>query len=164
MGSLTWSASHAVWITEIDDEHKEIFGAASNLQEAFGNSIPLDEVRQLTKRLMDCMAGHFDHEERLMRAARYGSLRWHKKQHDLARRRVRQSVRRIEQGDTQAGNDLVAYLTAYLCNHTALADRMLGAFLRNERRGMLKMTFQAGTKPLDACSWTRANGDRFEPV
>ena len=33
MRSLKWSTSNAVFVPEIDDEHKEIFQALSNLQE-----------------------------------------------------------------------------------------------------------------------------------
>ena len=32
MRSMKWSTSHAVFVTEIDDEHKEIFEAVSELQ------------------------------------------------------------------------------------------------------------------------------------
>jgi hemerythrin len=46
---------------------------------------------------------HFAHEERLMTAARYGSISWHQQQHDAARRSVEESVLRIELGDSDAG-------------------------------------------------------------
>ncbi len=162
MSLLTWSASHAVWLTEIDDEHKEIFEGVSHLQGVLSGPGSLPKIRKLAQRLTTCVGDHFAHEERLMRAARYGSLRWHKQQHDHARKRVRQFVLQIEKGDTKAGLALVEYLTAFLRNHTRLADRMMGAFLRNEQRFMCKLTFQASTKPVDACTWTDANGDKFD--
>ncbi len=99
-----------------------------------------------------------------MRAARYGSLRWHKQQHNTARRRVQQFVHRIEQGDDEAGLALVEYLKSWLRNHARLADRMMGAFLRNRQRCMYKLTFQAATKPMEACSWVDAKGDSFNPL
>ena len=161
MRSLKWSTSNAVFVTEIDDEHKEIFGAVSSVQEVFTSGGPVSEIPKLTQRLTSCLVDHFAHEERLMRAARYASLRWHKTSHDNARKRVGQFVLRIEQEDTKAVLDLVEYLTSWLHDHTRLADRMLGAFLRNHQRCTL--TFQAGTKPLDSCSWVTANGDTFNP-
>ena len=163
MRSLTWSTSHAVFVPEIDDEHKEIFEALADVQKAVTHRGPVSELRKLTQRLMSCIVGHFAHEERLMRAARYGSLRWHKKQHDTARKRVGQFVLRIDQGDITAGLELVDSLTSWLNNHTRLADRMMGAFLRNQQRCMWKLTFQAGTKPKDACAWVRASGHPFDP-
>ena len=152
MRSLKWSTSNEVFVAEIDDEHKEIFVAASNLKMALYNGGPSPEITRLTLCLVSCIEGHFAHEERLMRAARYGSLRWHKEAHDAARRRVGQFVGRIQKGDTNAGLEMVEYLTSWLHDHTALADRMMGAFLRNHRRAMWKVTFQAGTKPMDSCT------------
>jgi hemerythrin len=98
-----------------------------------------------------------------MRAARYGSLRWHKQQHDNARMRVGQFVVRIGEGDSDAGSELVEYLKSWLHAHTRLADQMMGAFLRNQRR-CVKLTFRTGTKPVDACDWIDSKGDRFAPV
>jgi hemerythrin len=163
MRSLKWSTSHAVFVPEIDDEHKEIFQALSNLQKVLADSDPSPEIHQLTHRLASCIDGHFAHEERLMRAARYGSIRWHQQAHNGARRRVAEFALRIEHGEPNAGTELVAYLTSWLNDHTRLADRMMGAFLRNRQRCMWKVTFQAGTKPLNACAWVDANGDTFDP-
>ena len=163
MRPLKWSTSHAVFVPEIDDEHKEIFQALSNLEKVLAGRGPTPEIQNLTQRLISSIAGHFAHEERLMRAARYASIRWHKQAHDHARRRVGEFVLRIEQGDSRAGLELVDYLTSWLNDHTRLADRMMGAFLRNQQRCMWKLTFRAGTKPLDACTWVDTHGDTFDP-
>jgi hemerythrin len=162
MGSLKWSISNAVFVREIDDEHKEIFEAISNVQRALGKGTAL-EIRALTQRLVSCVAGHFAHEERLMRAARYTSLPWHKQQHKAASKRVAQFVRLIDQGDAEAGPAMIEYLTTWLHRHTGIADRMMGAFLRNHQRCMWKVTLQASTKPLDACVWVGTNGEKFDP-
>ena len=159
MRSLKWSTSDAVFIAEIDDEHKEIFKALSNLHE-FGGPSP--ELSGLTQRLVSSIEGHFAHEERLMRASRYGSMRWHKQSHDGARKRVSLFVDRIGQDD-KAVRELVEYLTSWLHVHAALADRMMGAFLRNHQRSMWKLTFRAGTKPMEACTWVDADGNALEP-
>src|ERR1035438_7086629 len=103
MRYLMWSTSHAVFVTEIDDEHKEIFEAVSNLQRVLSSGGPLLEIRKLTQRLVACTVEHFAHEERLMRASRYGSLRWHKQQHDTARSRVQQFVLGMAGGEVGSG-------------------------------------------------------------
>ena len=161
MGSLKWTTSDAVFITEIDDEHKEIFAVLREFQAALGN--PRSDLRPLTARLTEQVAGHFAHEERLMRAARYGSLQWHKQLHDAARHRVRQLVARVEQGDTKTGPTLVTYLTGWLRNHAHIADRMMGAALRNHQRGMFRLNLRASTRPVDSCLWTDAHGQPFRP-
>ncbi|MEI9976755.1 MAG: hemerythrin family protein [Ignavibacteriota bacterium] len=150
------------FVTEIDDEHKEIFEAVSDLQRALSEQRPTPEVQEAVQRLVRRTGDHFAHEERLMRAARYSSMRWHKTQHDGARRRVEQFVSRIEAGELEAGTALVEHLSSWLRDHTRLADRMMGAFLRNQRR-IGKVTIQTGTKPLGAGDWVDSNGDPFDP-
>ncbi len=85
MRLLKWSVSHAAFVTEIDDEHREIFAAVSNLQMALSDRCPTTEMEGLAQGLATHLGEHFAHEERLMRAARYNAARWHKEQHDHAR-------------------------------------------------------------------------------
>jgi len=163
MRPLQWNISQAVFVTEIDDEHKEIFASVSNLLAALSSPDQLAAPIPATRRLILGMEEHFAHEERLMRAARYDSFRWHKQKHDGALRHAQKYVNRIVQGDLKAGPALVAYLRSWLKNHTRVADMMLGAFLRNHERSLWKMTFRAGTKPMNACTWFDAQGHRFDP-
>ena len=90
MKPLKWSASHAVWFEEIDDEHKEIFEAIGQLQKLLSSSGSPEEMRKAFERLMSSLTEHFAHEERLMQASRYDLLDWHKRLHAGARRKVRQ--------------------------------------------------------------------------
>jgi hemerythrin len=163
MPLLKWSTSDAVFVAEIDDEHKEIFEAVSLLQEAFAGTHHAAELVELTQGLVDRIEDHFAHEERLMRAARYESLRWHKEKHDAARKRVGQFVVEILQGEATAGPGLIDFLAEWLQQHTHTADAMLGAFLRNHRRGVIRVTFRAGTKAADACAWVDSYGRKFDP-
>jgi len=153
--------SHAMFVPDLDDEHKEIFAALAGLQTALAGG---GDVHPCAAHLTDCIVDHFAHEERLMRAARYGSLKWHKQQHFAARRRVVEFLGRLEQGDAAAGTQLVEFLSDWLRGHTRVADRMLGAFLRNQLRAMWKLTYQAGTKAADACEWIDSRGDKFNPM
>jgi hemerythrin len=163
MLTLEWSASHAVFVTEMDDEHVEIFQSLAALETSLASKAQPAVIRKDSRALTARIDGHFAHEERLMRAARYGSYRWHKRLHDNARRRVVESVARLEDGDADAGPALIGYLTTWLHDHSRLADMMLGAFLRNHRRGLYKVTFRAGTKPIDACEWRDSKGEKFDP-
>src|SRR4051794_3688380 len=101
--TLKWSTSHAVFVTEIDDEHREIFEALADCQKLFTGSGGWPEIRKATDRLTTRSVEHFAHEERLMRAARYDSLRWHKQRHDAARKRVAGLVQRLDRRERNAG-------------------------------------------------------------
>jgi len=163
MGSLQWSTSHAVFIEEVDDEHQEIFRALADLEGVLSHDSHGSDTLKVAERLTALALEHFAHEERLMRAARYGSIRWHKRSHDAAARAVKRFVVRIEQGEAGAGTELVEYLKRWLTDHAQVADKMMGAFLRNQRRCLGKLTFRAGTRPMDACAWVNAKGDSFDP-
>src|SRR5262245_44569944 len=128
-------ASPTVFIPAMDDEHAEVFQALTTLNGAFSNQPPA-EIAELARALDTRVRDHFANEERVMRASRYGSLKWHKKNHDSARKRVSDFVQRIGQGDEDAGPALVEYLTSWLRDHTGIADMMFGAFLRNRTRGL----------------------------
>ena len=134
MRLFKWNKSHAVFVPEIDDEHRVVFGAAEELHQALGGGAPLFQIQEILHRLIACTEDHFAHEERLMRNGHYESFQWHKQQHDTVRKRLRQFVPRIEGGDAEAGAALIEFLSPWLRDHTGLTDRMMGAFLRNQQR------------------------------
>ena len=152
MSRLQWTMAHAVHVPEMDGEHREIFASVAELKQAIEDG---GDVRKLTKRLLERTDSHFAHEERLMRAARYDGLPWHKQQHDGARKRAAQLAR-------AAAPELVDYLSEWLHDHTRVADMMLAAFLRNHRRGLYKVTFRAGTRGAAECEWLDSRGETFE--
>jgi hemerythrin len=162
MGSLKWTVSHAVYVPEIDDQHQTIFEALAQLEQALSAARPLPEIRERTDRLLTLAVEHFAHEERLMRAARYDSMRWHRKQHDAVRKRGAALVPKIALGDAEAGHEFIDFLKSWLSSHTSVADRMMGAFLRNHQ--LSKLTIRVGTKPADACEWVGSRGDKFDPT
>jgi hemerythrin len=162
MPTLRWTIEHAVYVTEIDDQHHDLFDALAAVQQAHA-SADSGELQRALDRLSVRMTDHFAHEERLMRAARYSGLRWHRQRHKGARKRVAAFADRIQQGDAAAAAELVKYLTAWLDDHTRVADRMMGAALRNHNRALWKIAITAGTRPLDACDWLTTTGEPLQP-
>jgi hemerythrin len=134
MRLFKWTKSHAVFVPEIDNEHRAIFQVAGELHQALRNEAPLFQVQEILHRLIACTEDHFAHEEQLMQNERYLSFDWHKQQHETVRKRMRQFVPLIEAGDAKAGTALIEFLSRWLQDHTSLTDRMMGAFLRNQQR------------------------------
>lgn len=137
MRFLKWSKSHAVFVPDLDTEHKVIFQAAGELAQALSSAAPLFQIQEILHRLVACTEDHFAHEERLMRSGHYESFAWHKHQHDTARKRMREFVPLVENGDAEAGTTLINFLSSWLRDHTGLTDRMMGAFLRNQQRARI---------------------------
>ena len=129
MGLFHRSGGYAVFISEIDAEHKTLFRRVEELRTA--RRTRHEVLQSIASHLQD----HFAHEERLMRISRYDALAWHKQQHDGARRQVKWFVKRIEQGDRKAAGEMTEYLAGWLESHVPVTDRMMAAYLRNfERR------------------------------
>src|SRR5262249_20710525 len=91
----------------------------------------LSTLRPVLTNLMASAEAHFKHEERIMKAAHYAALAWHKKQHDAVRWRVRRLVKRIDPGQQPAAAELVEFVSNWLRTHTRVSDRMMGAYIRN---------------------------------
>jgi len=130
-----WNKMHAVFIPEIDTEHKDIFRLAEELRQAVAGGGPADQAQAILRELMARGEDHFAHEERLMRSTQYPASAWHKRQHDTARKRLKEFAPRIEAGDGQAALVLLEFLSGWLRDHIRLGDCMMAAHVRNYERG-----------------------------
>jgi hemerythrin-like metal-binding protein len=133
MQCLEWkSERNAVAVPEIDDEHQAIFQLGNDLYQALAGGELLSAVEPGVRELIAHTAGHFSHEERLMRSRSYPMYAWHKGQHDTVRSKLAELEKSLEKGDREAVLPALDYLTAWLQTHTAVSDRMMGAFLRTQ--------------------------------
>jgi hemerythrin-like metal-binding protein len=139
MVRFKWSNQQAVFLPEIDAEHRGMMRTADDLQNAV--LAQADDARVLAgvRNLVAQAEEHFAHEERLMKNVRYSSLPWHKQQHDTFRRRARRLLPSIEAGDREPLVELLDFLHAWFKDHTAVADRMMGAYLRNYERARTRL-------------------------
>jgi hemerythrin len=124
----------AIFVPELDEEHRTIIRLAGELQQAILGGAALVQVEDVLRRLRAQAEDHFAHEERLMRSYHYPIFDWHRLQHDTVRKRLQHFVPLIESGDGDAPGLLIEFLLQWLTNHLGLADRMMGAYLRNQQR------------------------------
>ena len=132
MQSIRWNKKHEVFLPELDAEHRDIFRVAEELRAAVAGG-QRERIRSLLDNLEAEVEGHLRHEERLMRETQYPSLEWHKEQHNAARKRLRGYSKQVAAGDAQAAEAMLETLGGWLRDHTATADRMMTAFVRNRR-------------------------------
>jgi hemerythrin len=131
MPSLDWSAeSNRVCVPEIDDQHKEIFHLANDLHQALAGGALLSAVESELRELIAHTRSHFNREEGMMRSQRYRAYAWHKGQHDAIRTTLAELEKSLARGEHEAVLPVLDYFTAWLQTHTAVSDRMLGAYLR----------------------------------
>ena len=134
MRLFKWSKMHAVFIPEIDAEHKEIFRLAEELRQAVLGGALTDQAQAILRELMARGEDHFAHEERLMHSTHYTGSAWHKGQHDTVRKRLKEFAPRIEGGERQAAMLLLDFLSGWLRDHIRQTDCMMAAHVRNYER------------------------------
>ena len=79
---LEWSDHLSIDHAEIDQEHRSMISLIDRLYNLPDNGRALDEMERLFGDLVDFMAIHFDHEERLMTEILYPKKSEHAKEHD----------------------------------------------------------------------------------
>ncbi|MCX6627796.1 MAG: hemerythrin family protein [Candidatus Solibacter sp.] len=134
MSLFKWSSAHSVYLPEIDAEHRAIYLLGDELHKALLAGAGVAHLQPILVNLLESSEQHFRHEERLMRAVHYTACAWHKRQHDAARKRAKALAKRIEGGDIAAAGELLKFLSVWLRDHISVADRMMGARLRNYLR------------------------------
>lgn len=134
MRVFKWNSGHAVYLAEIDAEHRAIFHAAGELQKTIEGNAPTERILEGLRALIAAAEDHFAHEERLMADSHYLSLSWHKHQHDTARNRLKQFAADLEVEERDAAYLMLEFLSGWMRDHLGVADRMMGAHLRNYRR------------------------------
>jgi len=136
MSIFEWDSGHAIGVPEVDGEHQALFSLCDALHRAAAAGAPPAQVQSILEELVAHTVEHLAHEEREMRATRYSLYDWHHQQHETARSRVTRLERRIRGGDPDAVPELLDFLAHWLNDHIRLADRMLGAYLRNYQRAL----------------------------
>ena len=131
MKRIKWSDQYKVHVPEIDAEHRSLYRTTEEMQRAVEAGAGNERIAAILQEAATHIAGHFAHEERLMRLTEFPGGPWHQQQHDAASRRVAEFAGRIRGGDEAAAGELVAYMGGWLKDHIALADRMMAAHLRN---------------------------------
>jgi hemerythrin-like metal-binding protein len=136
--SLQWTEEDSVYVPELDEEHQAMYRLAQDLRHAVVEGEPPVNLALKAQCLADEVADHFRHEEGLMREARYPQVEWHKRQHATARAQLATLAASIHTGEPAAIFDSLEAIAKWMRDHTGIADRMAGAYLRNHLRALAR--------------------------
>ena len=130
MSLFHWTAEHDVFLPEIDAEHRALFVAGEDLHRALSAGAGPDKIKEGMHHLLQMVEAHFLHEEQLMQASEFESFEWHRTQHNSVRKRAEAT----DPGDALSVTGLLEYTASWLRDHTAVADRIMAAHVRNWAR------------------------------
>jgi hemerythrin len=139
MQHFKWTKAHAVYLPQVDAEHRNLFRMAEELHQAVRTGVEAARVLELVRPLLAAIQEHFAHEERVMKLAECSDYTWHKEQHDNALKRAGSFLKDIEAGDSEAPMKMLEYLNRWFKDHVGLTDRMMGAHVRNFERLAAKL-------------------------
>ena len=134
MQHFKWTKAHAIFLPEVDAEHRNLFRMAEELHQAVQAGQPTAQVQTLVESLIVSIEEHFAHEERLMQAANCESYEWHRQQHDTLRKKATLLSEQLAAGDERAPVGFVKFMARWFRDHMSLTDRMMGAEVRNSER------------------------------
>jgi len=134
MQHFKWTKAHAVYLPQVDAEHRNLFRMAEELQQAVRTGSETARVQELVRPLLIAIEEHFAHEERLMRSVACPDYEWHKLQHDNARKKASQLIEASDACDLEAPGRFLEFLARWFKDHCSLTDRMMGSHVRNFER------------------------------
>jgi hemerythrin len=136
--SLQWTDENSVYLPELDEEHRVIFHLLQDLRHSVVDGEANVRLELKSQHLADEVTYHFQHEERLMREARYPQMEWHKRQHAASRAQLTTLLEAIRTGKQAAIFESLEAMAKGIRDHIGIADRMAGAYLRNHVRALAR--------------------------
>ena len=131
---IRWQSSNEVFVPELDAEHRTLFRMVEELRRMMKSDGAQAGVAGSMRALLSEAEAHFGREEQLMGDSRFWGASWHQGQHATARKHLRNALRAHQKGDAAKADRELKSLGSWLDDHTSIADRILGAFLRNHAR------------------------------
>ena len=131
---LAWEKSLSVGVPELDAQHREIIARLRMLGEAIG----LDRrgaTAETLRGLLECLALHFEAEERFMREQAHPHLRAHSRAHKLGMETLERAAQLLaDDGPTARFLELTERSARWLEVHLRSEDLRLGMFRETQRR------------------------------
>ncbi len=132
--SLQWTKALSVGISEIDDQHKELFGRINKMLNIIVESSEIDETGKVIDFLDEYVVSHFATEEGLMKRFDYPDLEHHLRQHgEFTREFCLFRDRFSKEGPSRfLAIQIEEMMVEWWTNHINKVDKVLGSFLKDK--------------------------------
>ena len=123
---MLWNSNYEIGNTQVDTEHKEIFGMVDKLltDDFKGRS---DKIKSTIDFLAGYVQRHFTHEEDLMKESEYPHMAVHVKQHQAFFKTVGELVQRIDGNldSIDLGLEVNKVIVEWLAEHVMGSDKVM---------------------------------------
>jgi hemerythrin len=132
--ALQFTPDLSTTVTEIDDQHKELFTRVNGLLSALTQGKGREEITKVVQFLTEYVVFHFGVEEKYMAKYGYTNTVQHKAQHEqFVKTFLRLKDRLLMEGiNPQLMDDTKQLVVDWLINHIKYSDKALGLFLKRK--------------------------------
>ena len=129
--TIAWTPDLAVGVSQIDEEHKELFERVNALLLAMREARAKEQLAPLMGFLDDYVTTHFGNETRLMQQYRYPQAAGHLEEHHHFTQELKRMAAELDRGGPTAllTIKLNKLLCEWLRDHVSGTDKRLGQFL-----------------------------------
>ncbi len=130
---MGWKQSLSVDVVSLDREHEALAQCIEGLFADLRAGAPRFQAVAGVDRLIDAVADHFEHEERVMRNIGLPDLSVHRQLHKALLEEIREFREEIAQGSNDSGPDAIeTFLHGWLFRHVAAEDHKIKDHLNRE--------------------------------
>jgi len=129
-----WEEKLRVGIDELDDQHKDIFKAAQEMNDAMSHGKGREKCYSLYKYLATYTEDHFSLEEKYIDMYEYENGEAMKRDHDDFRKRFKKFQKQFDEQGPSVNLVVksMAWITEWLTNHILTKDIEFAKFLKRE--------------------------------
>lgn len=132
---FTWKKEYELGIQVIDEQHKRLFAIGEEsdqlIKNSRGSEIPISQILDLIKRLVEYTEYHFETEEQLMQAYGYSDFAAHKTEHiSFVNYLTAINLKEVHDDQTAFLQYIVNYLAEWVRHHITTIDFMYRDFLK----------------------------------
>ncbi len=132
--SLQWTSALSVGVSEIDDQHVQLFARINKMLDIIAESSETDEIGKVIDFLDECVVSLFATEERLMKRFDYPDVVHHLRQHEEFTREFHLFRERCRKEGPSGflAIQIEEMMVEWWTNHINKVDKVLGIFIKDE--------------------------------
>ena len=126
-----WKSQYETGIAIIDEQHKRLFEALEQVQEAVAHGSSKDDIRGLVQGLMADTREHFRTEEAIMAHHGFPDLLAHIREHELLMEKLEDLNHRFEENQDSMALMMTTFMGGWLRHHISEGDLSYAEFMKS---------------------------------
>jgi len=131
MVKFEWKSQYETGIPIIDEQHKRLFVALGQVQDAVAQENPKEEITDLVQALMADTREHFRTEEAIMAHHGFPDLLAHIREHELLMEKLEDLNHRFEESQDSMALMMTTFMGGWLRHHISEGDLSYAQFMKS---------------------------------